>query len=375
MQVNSVSRSRHRAWYCGVLLLLAGASLTACENKSKAAKGEEPAPVTLATVVVQDVPREVKAFGSVEPSSTVDIRSQVPGTVTEVHFHEGDFVKKGDALFTIDTRPYSATLAAAQAELARSQAVADQARLEADRATRLRGEGVASDQDVAKSEADARSTAASVQASRAQIGSASLNVAFTHITAPIDGRTGSLFVHAGNIVKATDAQPLVQLRALSPVYVRFAVSQDYLGTIREHLGHEPMTVRVTPRGEGSKTIEASVTFMDNTVDVATGTVTLKATYLNAANELWPGASVDVVLVLGVDQKASVVPESALQRSQSGTFVFVVGADERAAPRPVEVLRTTATLALIRSGLEPGEQVVTDGQLRLRKGTRISPRGK
>src|SRR5258708_751596 len=138
MQVNSVSRSRRRGWCCGALLLLSGAALTACENKSKAAKGEEVAPVTLATVEAQDVPREVKAFGSVEPSSTVDIRSQVPGTVTQVHFHEGDFVKKGDPLFTIDTRPYSATLAAAQADLARSQAVADQARLEAERALRLR---------------------------------------------------------------------------------------------------------------------------------------------------------------------------------------------------------------------------------------------
>jgi membrane fusion protein, multidrug efflux system len=344
-----------------------------CEGGSRAAKGEEAVPVTVATAALQDVPREVPAFGAVEASSTVDVRAQVQGLITQVHFHEGDFVKRGDLLFSVDTRPYSASLAAAQAELLRNQAVANQAVVEADRATRLAVEGVASEQEVAKAKADAASSAANVKVGQAQIQSASLNVAFTRITSPIDGRTGSLLVHAGNIVKATDAQPLVVIRTLTPVYVRFSVAQDYVGAVREGLGHEPLSVRVTPRGEGRKTIEAPVTFLDNTVDVTTGTVTLKATYANAGQELWPGASVDVVLVLGVDKDATVVPEAALSRSQSGTFVFVIGQDGRAEPRPVEVRRTTETLALIRAGLKPGEEVVTDGQLRLRKGTKVTRR--
>lgn len=361
--------ARGRRWAgCALLLLLA-----ACENGSKAAKGEEPVPVTLAAVRVEDVPREVRAFGVVEASSTVDVRAQVQGLITQVHFHEGDFVKRGDLLFSVDTRPYSASLAAAQAELGRNRAVAEQARLEAERAVKLQQEGVASEQEVARAEADARSSAANVRLGEAQMQSASINVALTRITSPMDGRTGSLLVHAGNIVKATDAQPLVVIRSISPVYVRFSVSQDYVAQIRERLADASLRVRVTPRGEGAKTIEAPVTFLDNTVDVATGTVALKATYLNGGQELWPGGSVDVVLVMGVDKQARVVPEAALSRSQSGTFVFVVGADDRVEPRTVDVLRTTATQALIRSGLEAGERVVTDGQLRLRKGTKISER--
>ena len=373
MLVKPGARPSLRVAFMSGLVLLGAASLLGCENKSQAEKGEDAVPVMLAPVELRDVPREVSAFGSVESSSSVDIRSQLAGTITEVHFREGDFVKHGDPLFTIDTRPYSASLAAAQAELLRTQAVADQARVEAERAARLRAEGVASDQEVAKADADARTSAANVQVGQAQIRSASLNVAFTRISAPMDGRTGSLLVHAGNIVKATDLQPMVVLRSLSPVYVRFTVAQEYLDTIRARLGHESLTARVTPRGDKAKTIEAPVTFIENSVDAATGTIALKATYLNAAQELWPGVAVDVVLVLGMDEKAVVVPEPALQRSQSGTFVFVVGQDGRVAPRPVDVLRTTATLALIRSGLQAGEQVVTDGQLRLRKGTKVAPK--
>ncbi|RYZ05238.1 MAG: efflux RND transporter periplasmic adaptor subunit [Myxococcales bacterium] len=342
-----------------------------CESRSKAAKGEDPVPVSIAVAEKKDVPREVRAFGSVDASSTVDVRAQVQGLVTEVHFKEGDFVKRGQLLFTVDTRPYSASLAAAQAELLRNRAIAEQMRVEAERANALRQEGIASDRDVAKANADAASSAAEVKLGQAQAASASLNVAFTRITAPMDGRTGALLVYPGNLVNATDAQPLVVLRSISPVYIRFSVPQEHLSTIRERLGKEPLTARVTPRGERAKTIEAPVTFLENTVDASTGTIQLKATYLNAEQELWPGSSVDVVLVMGKDEGATVVPEPALQRSQSGTLVFVIGQDGRASPRPVNVLRTTETQALIAYGLEPGERVATDGLLRLRKGTKVA----
>lgn len=369
--MQAVSTSR-RIQACALLML--GVLALGCESRSKAAKGEDPVPVTLATVEKKDVPREIKAFGSVDASSTVDIRSQVAGLITEVHFKEGDFVKRGQLLFTIDTRPYSASLAAAQAQLLRNRAMAEQMRVEAERANALRQEGVASDRDVAKANADAASSAADVKLGQAQIASASLNVAFTRILAPMDARTGSLLVYPGNIVKATDAQPMVVLRSVSPVYVRFTVPQEHLTTIRERLGKEPLVARVTPRGSGAKTIEAPVTFVENIVDASTGTVTLKATYPNTSQELWPGTSVDVVLVLSVDRNAIVVPESALQRSQTGTLVFVVGKDGRVAPRPVQVLRTTETQALISSGLEVGEQVASDGLLRLRKGTKVMQAG-
>lgn len=353
------------------LLLALGALASGCEKGSKAAKGEEPVLVAIGVAERRNVPREVRTFGSVDASSTVDVRAQVQGLVTEVHFKEGDFVKRGQLLFTVDTRPYSASLAAAQAELLRNRAVAEQMRVEAERANALRQEGVASDRDVAKANADAASSAADVKLGQAQIASASLNVAFTRITAPIDGRTGALLVYPGNLVKASDAQPLVVLRSLSPVYVRFTVPQEYLPAIRERFGKQPLTARVTPRGERAKTIEAPVTFLENSVDASTGTITLKATYLNAEQELWPGSSVDVVLVMGADENATVVPEPAIQRSQSGPQVFVIGPDGRVTPRPVELLRTTETQALIASGLEPGERVATDGLLRLRKGTKVA----
>jgi multidrug efflux system membrane fusion protein len=354
------------------LLLLAalGAALGGCESKSTAAKVEESVAVSAAPAELRDVPREVESFGTVEASSSIDVVGQVQGLVTEVHFKEGDFVKRGDLLFTIDTRPYRASLAAAQAELSRNKALASQAKLEAERAERLRVEGVATDQDVVKAQADAASTAANVKMGQAQMQSASLNVAFTRITAPMDGRTGSLLVHAGNLVRPSDTQPLVTLRNLTPVYVRFSVPQEYLGPIRAGMS-QGLTVRATPRGEGAASVEGPLTFLDNTVDAATGTITLKGTFPNAGQELWPGASVNVALVLGVDRQATVVPEAALQRSQSGTLLFVIGQDGRVEPRNVEVLRTTSTLALIGSGVKAGENVVTDGQLRLRKGTRVS----
>lgn len=345
-------------------------SLSGCESKSKAAKAEDAVAVSVALAAQQDVPREVVSFGTVEASSSVDIVSQVQGLVTEVHFKEGDFVERGAPLFTIDTRPYRASLAAAQAELVRNKALADQAKLEAERAERLRVEGVATDQDVVKAQADAASTAANVKMGQAQMQSASLNVAFTRITAPMAGRTGSLQVHPGNLVRPTDTRPLVTVRSLSPVYVRFSVPQENLPAIRAGM-KGGLTVRATPRGQGAASVEGPLTFLDNSVDVATGTVALKATFTNASQELWPGASVDVALVLGVDRGATVVPEAALQRSQTGALVFVIGQDGRAESRPVQVLRSTETLALISSGVKAGESVVTDGQLRLRKGTRVS----
>ncbi|HEY6079793.1 MAG TPA: efflux RND transporter periplasmic adaptor subunit [Polyangiaceae bacterium] len=349
-----------------VLLL----SLSACESKSKAAKAEEAIAVSVVAAALQDVPRELQAFGTVEASVSIDIVSQVQGLVTEVHFKEGDFVKRGDLLFTIDTRPYRASLAATQAELTRNRALAEQAKLEADRAERLRVEGVATDQDVAKAQSEAASTAANVRLSQAQMQSASLNVTFSRIVAPMDGRTGSILVNPGNLVHSNDTHPLVTLRSLSPVDVRFSVPQDYLGVIRAGMD-KPLTVRVTPRGQGAASVEGSLTFLDNTVDITTGTVMLKASFPNAGQELWPGASVEVALVLGVDRQATVVPEAALQRSQAGNLVFVIGPDGRAEPRPVQVLRTTSTLALLGSGVQPGERVVTDGQLRLRKGSKVS----
>ena len=248
-------------------MLFASLVLAACQRgKAEGAKKREPAPVGVVTVVEQDVPFEVAAFGTVEASSSVDIVSQVTGRVMEVRFAEGDVVKKGDLLFSIDTRPYNASLAVAQAELARSRALAAQAQTEAERASRLEREGIASAQEATKARAEADSSAATVRLSQAAAQSAGLNVAFTKVKSPIDGRTGSLLVHAGNVVHAADTKPMVVIRNLTPVLVRFSVPEELLPTIRARQAQGPLTVRVTPRGKGARTVEGPLSFIENAVD-------------------------------------------------------------------------------------------------------------
>jgi multidrug efflux system membrane fusion protein len=351
-------------------LLLLAFLASACGDSKGPPKGPAPAVVRVALVTEADVPFEVPAFGVVEASSTVDIVPQVTGLVTEVHFKEGDFVKKGDLLFTVDTRPYSASLAVAQAELARNKALAEQARVEADRAVRLAAEGIASEQEVAKARADAASTAANVKVGQATLRSAGLNVSFTRITAPLAGRTGSLLIHPGNVVSVGDTQPLVVIRAVSPVQVRFAVPQEHLSRIRERMAAGPLSVRITPKGDGATSVEAPLTFLENTVDASTGTLSLKATFANKNLELWPGASVDVALVLGIDKRAVVLPEAAVQVGQEAKHVFVVEGS-KVKLRHVEVARSTEEIAVVRSGVRPGDRVVVEGQVRLRDGMDVS----
>ena len=357
------------------LSLVSGLTLVpfvaACSTRTSGKDKAPPAvPVTTALVERQDVPREVKAFGTVEASRTVDVVSQVTGLITKEHFKEGDFVKAGDLLFTVDTRPYTASLAVARAELQRNEALAEQARSEAERTVKLQREGLVSEQQLAKAAADAASASANVEMGRAQARSASLNVSFTKIVSPLDGRTGSLLVHAGNVVHANDTQPLVVIRSISPVFVRFAVAQELLPTLREGLHEQRLRVRATPRGPGAKVVEGPLTFLENTVDSSTGTLSLKATFENRDVALWPGAAVDVVLRLGVDERALVVPDTAVQAGQNGSFAFVVEQDGRVRQRSVEVARSTEKLALIRSGLKAGEAVVVDGQVRLRDGLKV-----
>jgi multidrug efflux system membrane fusion protein len=359
------AKPTHWSWLAALALgISCGRAPDAAQDRPKTV------PVVVGTVEQRDVPFEIPAFGTVEASSTVDLVSQVTGLVTRIHFKEGDLVKKGDLLFSVDTRPYRASMAVAQAELERNRAMAEQARAEAERAERLAREGLASEQQLEKARADERSTAATVKLGQATLQSAGINLALARITAPMDGRAGSLLVHAGNVVRAGDPQPLVVIRSLSPVQVRFAVPEQYAGPIRDRMKQGPLNVRVTPKGEGAKSVEAPLTFYENTVDPTTGTLALKATFQNAERELWPGAAVSVALVLDVDRRATVVPESSVQAGQDGPYAFVVE-NGKARLRRVVIARTHANLAVIESGLKVGERVVVDGQARLRDGAQVS----
>jgi multidrug efflux system membrane fusion protein len=355
----------------GIVSALAfGSGCTTSRAAERVAKGGAAAPVAIAQAKAEDVPIEVSAFGTVEASSTVGIVPQVSGLITAVHFQEGSFVKQGDLLFTVDTRPYKASLAVARADLAKNEARAQQASREAERYLELERQGLASEQQSAQMQSQAVSARAEAKAVEAQLQSASLNVNFTRITSPIDGRTGSLLVHAGNVIQANAPAPLVVIRRLSPVFVRFALPQTYLPQIQQSLGQRALPARATPRGEGARAALGELSFMDNTVDTATGSVALKATFANRGLELWPGAAVAVTLVLGNEANALVVPAAAVRDSQNGTYVFVVQGDV-AVLRPVQVERSTADIAVLKSGVQLGESVVTDGQVRLRDGVKVA----
>lgn len=355
-------------------LMLVGLSPGCKEAGPRSEPSSTAVPVSVERVARADVPVEIRAVGTVEAVSTVAIVPQVTGRIMSVEFKEGAVVKKHDPLFTIDTRPYNASLAAAQAELEKNQALADEAAVEAERYQALVREGLATAQEAARREADKRSTAASVAAARAQIASASLNVQFSTIRSPIDGRTGQLFAHAGNVVHAGDAKPMVVVKSLSPVKVSFTVDQDLLPRLSERIKAAPLQVRATPRGSGAKTSVGELTFIDNSVDTSTGMLTLKATFANRDEALWPGAFVDALLVLDQERGAIVAPEAAVAEGQQGPYAFVISAENKAELRRVTLKRRTDTTAVIASGLEPGERVVTDGLVRLKQGSlvRIKP---
>lgn len=350
----------------GAVLALGAGACSGRENAS-VRPPSPPVPVTVTNVVRKDVPVEVRAVGTAEAVSTVQVLPQVSGLIQEVHFKEGDTVKKNQLLFTIDTRPYRATLSAAQAELEKNNALAEQAHADLGRYEKLAAEGLASQLDLSKARANAAALDATLGQNRASIQSNSINVQFAAIRSPIDGKTGSLLVHAGNVVSPMDVRPLVVIRSLAPIYVRYAVPEQYLPAIRNRSKEGPVAVEATPRGAGAEPVTGDLTLIENTVDPTTGKIDMKARFVNDGEALWPGQFVDVVVRLSVQEGALVVPESAVQTGQDGSYVFVVGADLKASLRHVDVDRTVGTDVVLRRGVSVGERIVSDGLVRLRDG--------
>jgi len=327
-------------------------------------------PVAVAPVLQKDMPVEVRAVGTAEAVSTVQVLPQVSGLIQEVHFREGDNVKKDQLLFTIDTRPYRARLSAAQAALEKNKALADQAHADLERYEKLGAEGLASQLDLSKARANAAALDASLGENRAAVQSNSINVNFAAIRSPIDGKTGSLLVHAGNVVGPADTRPLVVIRSLAPIYVRYAVPEQFLPSIKSRFKEGRVAVQATPRGSRGEPANGELTFIENAVDSATGKIDMKARFSNEGEALWPGQFVDVVISLSIQHAATVVPESAVQTGQDGSYVFVVGPDLKALMRRVEVDRTAGTVVVLRSGVTPTDRVVVDGQVRLRDGAAV-----
>jgi multidrug efflux system membrane fusion protein len=336
---------------------------------------ERPAvPVTVASVFTKDVPMQVTSIGNVEAYSTVAVKSRVSGELVGVHFQEGQEVKEGDLLFTIDKAPYEVALKEAQARLERDQALARKARDDVRRNMPLAEKDIVSRQSLDQYVSTAEAAEALVKADQAAVENLQLQLGYCSIRSPISGRTGSLLIQKGNLVKGNDEnKSLLTVHQIEPIYVTFAVPEKYLGEINRRTKETRMEVQVqTPENQAGKDpIAGAVSFVNNTVEMSTATIRLKATFQNRDRRLWPGQTVNVLLTLGVQPKAVVVPSQAIQSGQSGSYAFVVKQDQTAELRLVSVSRSTNGEAVIDKGLAPGETVVTDGQLLLTSGARVS----
>jgi multidrug efflux system membrane fusion protein len=334
------------------------------------ARAEAAVPVKVGTVEQRSEPVQIGAIGNIQPYSTVSVKSEVGGELTAVHFTEGQEVRKGQLLFTIDPRPFEAALKQAQANRTKDVAQAANAQADADRYKSLVAEGVIARQQYDQARANADALKAAVAADEAAIETARLQLSYTKIYAPVDGRTGNLLVHEGNLVKENDV-PLVVINQIEPIYAAFSVPAEHLPDITRYKAQHPLRVEAGPKGSNQRGAEGVLTFIDNNVDTATGTIQLKATFQNRDHSLWPGEFVDVTVTLTNQPNAIVVPAQAIQTSQEGQFVFVVKPDMTVESRPVVVDRTRDGFSVVSQGLRPGETVVTDGQLRLSPGARIS----
>jgi membrane fusion protein, multidrug efflux system len=332
-----------------------------------------PIPVTVGTVQNKPMPREVAAVGTVIASATVSITSQVTGRVETVHFSEGDEVKENQVLFTIDPRPYAASLGQARAKLAQNNELSRQAKADSERTAQLADAGLAATQELERARSTAAALTASVAADQAAVQSAQIDLANSVIRSPLGGRAGALLVHAGNVVRANAESPLVVIRQMKPVWVSFSVPDSYLPTIRRSMHEGPVEAVSTPRGPDASPARGVLSFIANTVDPTTGTIELRALYPNEDEKLWPGQQVDVRLELSIEQSATVAPEAAVQIGQQGAYVYVVDRARRAALRRVRVDRTVGDEVVVSDGLTRGETVVVDGQLRLSDGVRVEAR--
>lgn len=353
----------------GALILL---SLpTACSQEKAPPAVKPPLPVSVAVAGRQSVPVELDAVGQVEASTTVTVRSQVAGVVAAVHFREGDEVRRGDLLFTLEQTPFRAALAKAQADLQQARAEAANARRDAERYAQLLAAGFISREEADAVQSRAESLDAALAAAQATVDNARIQLGFCTIRAPQGGRTGALLVHPGTVVKANDVPDLVTINSPQPVLVSFTIPERQLAALRLHLSAGPLAVSARIPGDGRPAVAGTITFLDNAVDPATGTIRLKATFANQDRRLWPGQFAEIKVVLQTLADALVVPTAAVQTGQQGDYLFVVGADGRVALRPVTLGIASEELTVIDRGLEPGETVVTAGQQRLSPGAKVT----
>jgi multidrug efflux system membrane fusion protein len=361
-----------------VLLLVAG-----CGKNDKAANsaasGANPSassnaaasapPVTVAVAQQEPVPIEIDAIGNAQPYRTVQVKSMVDGQIDRVGLQQGQDVRAGQIMFQLDKRPFKAALDQALGKLAQDEATAANNKALAARANTLLKEGVLAAQDVQTTDAQAQSSAAAVQADKAAVEQARVNLGYTDIVAPISARAGAVLINLGNLVKANDTNPLTTLNQIEPIYVSFNIPEAQLAEMRARGGKNLKVTAFPPNQQ--QVAQGTLTFVDNAVDATTGTIRLMATFLNRDRRLWPGQYLNVKLVLGIDPHAVVVPSTAVQAGQQGKFVYVVQQDGKAVTTPVKSTRNYQQLAVIDSGVTPGQSVVVDGQARVVPNSKVN----
>ena len=337
-------------------------------------EGQDEVSVTVGAALSKDVPIVIRVIGTVEAFSTVSVKAQVGGELRQVSFEEGQDVRKGEVLFESDPRPYAAALEQARAQLDRDRAQLKNARSDAERYA-----GLAEKDYVTASEYDriltsAAALEATVLSDEAAVKSAALQLEYCTIRSPLQGRTGRLMVHRGNVGKANADTPLVVIEQMDPIYVSFSVPERNLAGIRSRQAEGALAVQAVVPDSGGRAVTGRLTFLDSTVDSRTGTVLLKATFPNPERILWPGQYVNVELTLATKTGAVVVPTEAIQTGQEGPYVFVVRPDSTVESRPVVPGETLEHETVIEKGVSAGEKVVTDGHLRLVPGAKVAPKG-
>ena len=381
----SILFSRHRTTWALVAIAFAVLAFglwsierpanAADEGKSKGKGRPAEGPVAVATVLVkqQDVPIFRTGIGTVTPTYSVTVKARVDGQLDTVAFTEGQDVKKGQLLAQLDPRTLQAQLLQAQAAKAKDQATLANARADLKRYETLIAQDAATQQQFDTQKALVNQLDASVKSDDAAINAAQVQLGFTTITAPISGRVGARLVDPGNIVHAADAGGLVVINQIDPISVAFTLPDDAVqDTIHALDAKKPVLVQAFPRDGGQMLASGTLTLLNNQIDTATGTVQLKASFLNGQHNLWPGQYVNVRLILGTRAKALTVPEQAVQRSQDGTYVYVVDeATKTAQSRTITLTQLQDGLAVIASGLEANERVVVDGQYKLKQGTPVT----
>ncbi|MBI4838006.1 MAG: efflux RND transporter periplasmic adaptor subunit [Nitrospirae bacterium] len=356
--------------HCSLFAMFCLLSLPSCsKDASKQAMMKPVAPVTVAPVIQKTVPIQLRVIGTVEAYSTVSVKARVSGELLSVNFKEGQDVKKGDLLFAIDPGPYETALAAANANLAKNSALAQKAADDFIRYTGLFKDQLVSREDYERVKANAEALKSAADADRAAVDNAKLQLSYCFISSPVTGRTGSLLADPGSIIKANDDKPMVVINQIQPVFAGFSVPEQNLPEIRKRMASGKLKVEAFLSNEDKNPAVGTLNFIDNTVDASTGTIKLKAIFPNKEKRLWPGQFVNAVLTLDIRHDAIVAPSRAVQTGQQGPFVFVVKEDS-AELRPVNTGVTYEDMTVIEKGLVMGEQVVTDGQMRLMPGAKV-----